>query len=103
MLVFAFLRRRETTASRDRRHDRRHVRDLLCIGEAWAFQYFAWSMPFWMLAGWRYAIASHLFGGGYIYAFYAFVCGDWLLRPKWRPLSWPPSGPSSSSGSATLP
>ena len=51
--------------------------------EQWTFQYFAWSMPFWLLAGRTFAVAANVFGGGYIYALYAYLCGDWLLRPVW--------------------
>lgn len=52
--------------------------------EPWTFQYFAWSMPFWLVAGWRFALAANVFGGGYIYVVYAYLCqGDWLLRPTW--------------------
>lgn len=45
-------------------------------------QYFAWSMPFWMLAGWRFALAANLSAGAYIYWIYAVATDDWLLRGK---------------------
>jgi hypothetical protein len=46
----------------------------------WAFQYLAWSAPFWCFRGGRYAVAGCLLLGGYIYAVYAYYCGNpWLL------------------------
>ena len=60
--------------------------------ETWTFQYFAWSVPFWFTRGASFAVCTNLIAGGYIYGLYAFVCGDWLLRPTWdfegHPL-WP--------------
>lgn len=52
--------------------------------DAWAFQYFAWALPFWLLAGRGFAWTANLFAGGYIYLLYAFVCDDALLRPSWN-------------------
>jgi len=92
IVVYGFLRRREHTALGIAATIAGTYAIFYALIEAWAFQYFAWSMPFWMLAGWRYATLSNVFGGGYIYAFYAFASGDWLLRPEWRPLTvadWP--------------
>ena len=46
----------------------------------WAFQYLAWSAPFWCFRGARYATLGSLLLGGYIYGVYAFYCGNpWLL------------------------
>jgi len=58
----------------------------------WAFQYLAWSLPFWMLAGWRLGLGAGLLATGYVYYLYAWLCGDWLLLGPWdfigRP-DWP--------------
>ena len=84
LILFGFLRRRSNDA---------HSLAITVAGsgaifyaftETWAFQYFAWSMPFWVVAGPRFGLAANLFGGGYIYGLYAFVCDDWLLRPVWQ-------------------
>ncbi len=84
MLVFAFLRRRATSAP-ELSVTIAGVYALFYAGvESWSFQYFAWSMPFWMLAGWRYALSANLLGGLYVYAVYAMVCRDWLLRARWE-------------------
>ena len=46
----------------------------------WAFQYLAWSAPFWSFRGVRYATLGSLLLGGYIYGVYALYCGNpWLL------------------------
>lgn len=46
----------------------------------WAFQYLAWSAPFWCFRGARYATLGSLLLGGYIYGVYALYCGNpWLL------------------------
>jgi hypothetical protein len=50
------------------------------LSAQWAFQYLAWSAPFWCFRGARYAVAGSLLLGGYIYGVYAFYCGNpWLL------------------------
>jgi hypothetical protein len=50
------------------------------LSSQWAFQYLAWSAPFWCFCGARYAVAGSLLLGGYIYGVYAFYCGNpWLL------------------------
>jgi hypothetical protein len=50
--------------------------------ESWAFQYFAWSLPFWcFMPTWFLAGATAL-AGGYVYTLYALLCGNaWLLGP----------------------
>jgi hypothetical protein len=49
----------------------------------WAFQYLAWSLPFWMLAGWRLGFGAALVSSAYVYFLYAWLCGDWLLLGAW--------------------
>lgn len=55
----------------------------------WSFQYFAWSIPFWVLANPGFATAATLFAGGYIYFLYAYLCGDPWLRGQWDFLGHP--------------
>ncbi len=83
MLLFGFLRRRESSARGIAVTVAGTYAIFYALVETWATQYFAWSMPFWMLAGLPFAIASNALAGGYIYEFYAAFCGDWLLRPRW--------------------
>jgi hypothetical protein len=57
----------------------------------WAFQYFAWSVPFWFFVRLRFLVPALILAGGYIYSLYWFLCGNpWLLgtwdfagRPSW--------------------
>lgn len=49
----------------------------------WAFQYLAWSVPFWGLAGRTWFAGATLLAGAYLYGLYAWLCGDWLLRGEW--------------------
>ncbi len=83
MLTFAFLRRRRNDAESLALTVAGSYAMFYAFTESWAFQYFAWSMPFWLVAGWRFGLAANLFAGGYIYVLYAMVCKDWLLRPVW--------------------
>lgn len=92
MFLYGFLRRRDNSALGIAATIAGSFAIFYGLIESWAFQYFMWSLPFWMLAGWRFAVASNVLAGGYIYAFYAFASGDWFLRPSWRPLTshdWP--------------
>lgn len=49
----------------------------------WAFQYLAWSVPFWLLAGPVFFAGATLLAGAYLYGLYAWLCGDLLLRGPW--------------------
>ncbi len=49
----------------------------------WSFQYFAWSLPFWLLTGAYYAVPASVLAGAYIYGLYWFVCGNPLLLGEW--------------------
>jgi len=49
----------------------------------WAFQYLAWSVPFWGLAGRFWFAGATLLAGAYLYGLYAWLCGDLLLRGEW--------------------
>lgn len=49
----------------------------------WSFQYFAWSLPFWLVAGIGFALPASLLAGSYIYGLYWFVCGNFALLGVW--------------------
>ena len=50
------------------------------LTDFWAFQYFAWSLPFWFLLGPRMAGATYLISFAYLYSLYAWLTGSpWLL------------------------
>ncbi|MCK6449176.1 MAG: hypothetical protein L6Q99_22495 [Planctomycetes bacterium] len=92
IVAYAFLRRRSD--------DARGVAETLAFSyaifyalvDAWAFQYLAWALPFWLLGGRVFGWAANLAAGGYVYGLYAYVCADPLLRGLWnfngRP-NWP--------------
>lgn len=94
IVAYAFLRRRAS--------DPRGLGQTIALSyalfyalvDAWAFQYLAWALPFWLLGGRVFAWASNLAAGGYVYGLYAYVCADPLLRGLWnfqgRP-NWPES------------
>ncbi len=50
---------------------------------SWAFQYFAWSIPFWLLAPRWFAIGASLCATAYVYGLYAWLCGDPFLLGAW--------------------
>jgi len=53
------------------------------LSTRWAFQYLAWSVPFWLPAGPVYFVGATLVAGSYLYGLYAWLCGDLLLRGFW--------------------
>src|SRR5262249_43943105 len=95
MFLYGFLRRREQRAPAIALTIAATYAIFYGLVETLAIHYFAWSAPFWMLAGWPFAAAANLVAGGYDYGFHAYRSGDWLLRPAWgRPVTdadWPAS------------
>jgi hypothetical protein len=61
------------------------------LTQAFAFQYLAWSLPFWLCFPWRIALVGSAVATAYIYGLYAWLTGSpWLLgtwdfagRPDW--------------------
>jgi hypothetical protein len=53
------------------------------FSENWAFQYFAWSLPFWFFLPAWFPVLASLLAGAYIYSLYAYDCGNLFLRGKW--------------------
>jgi hypothetical protein len=53
------------------------------LSNPWAFQYLAWSIPFWYARGFRFAAAASLLTTGYVYGLYAWLCGDLALTGPW--------------------
>ena len=50
------------------------------FSDNWAFQYFAWSLPFWFFLSPRFFIPAIVLGSAYIYSLYWLLCGNpWLL------------------------
>ena len=64
------------------------------LTDNWAFQYFAWSLPFWFFLGFWFWIPAVILSSGYVYSLYWTLCGDPFLRGKWDfggTLVWPSS------------
>ena len=59
------------------------------LSNFWAFQYLAWSLPFWLICGVSFATAANLIATAYVYGLYAWLCDDWLLRGEWRFIGLP--------------
>ncbi len=80
ILIWSWLRRADRTISQLALTSSGAFAFLYAFSSHWTWQYFAWSVPFWFLAGpWLGAVAT-LFAGSYIYGLYAYLCDNpWLL------------------------
>jgi hypothetical protein len=56
---------------------------LLGFSDYWAFQYFAWSLPFWFFLPWRFSIPAVSLTSAYLYALHSLFCGNALLLGGW--------------------
>lgn len=54
-----------------------------------AFQYFAWALPLWLLAGWPLAVVGQLLCSAYVWGLYAWLCDHPLLLDRWRFIARP--------------
>jgi hypothetical protein len=81
--VFAWLRRRET--SPQARGAGIGTAFLIFYGftNYWAFQYFAWSVPFLLCIDLRFALPALAMMTAYIYGLYAWLCGNPYLHGQW--------------------
>ncbi|MFL2935568.1 MAG: glycosyltransferase 87 family protein [Myxococcota bacterium] len=58
----------------------------------WAFQYLAWSLPFWFMLGPRLALATYLISLAYVYGLYTWLTGSLVLLGDWafiKKPEWP--------------
>ena len=53
------------------------------FSDNWAFQYFAWSIPFWFFLRRWFLVTATALGTGYIYSLYWLLCGNPWLLGKW--------------------
>ena len=55
---------------------------LFGLSDYWAFQYFAWGLPFWFFLRWWFAIPAVSLTSAYLYSLHWVFCGNgWLLGP----------------------
>jgi len=53
------------------------------FNDYWAYQYFAWSLPFWFFRGRWFFFPASLLASAYIYSLYWLYCGNPLLFGPW--------------------
>jgi hypothetical protein len=83
MLLLVWLRRKQSTAP-EVCATIAITYALLCgWSENWAFQYFAWTLPFWFFLPAWFPILATALAGGYVYSLYWFLCGNPLLLGTW--------------------
>jgi len=56
---------------------------LLGLSDHWAFQYFAWSLPFWFFLPWRFSIPAVSLTSAYLYSLHWLFTGSAALRGAW--------------------
>jgi len=83
ILALAWLRRGERTVEGIGATVARCYGAVYGLSMRFAFQYFAWSVPLWWLAGRRFFAGATLFAGAWLYGLYAWLCGDPWLRGSW--------------------
>jgi hypothetical protein len=83
LLLLAWLRRNRRTAPEVCVTIAAGYAILYGLTDNWAFQYLAWSVPFWFFLRPWFCLAATTFAGGYIYSLYWFLCGNPWLSGKW--------------------
>lgn len=56
---------------------------LFGFSDNWAFQYFAWGLPFWFFLRWWFAIPAAFLTSAYLYSLHWLFCGNGWLRGAW--------------------
>jgi hypothetical protein len=49
----------------------------------WAFQYLAWALPLWLVAGRRFTIPAMVVTSAYVLGLYVWLCDSWILAGTW--------------------
>jgi hypothetical protein len=62
---------------------------LFGFSDYWAFQYFAWALPFWFFLRWRFSIPAISLTSAYLYSLHWLFCGNGWLLGKWDFLGHP--------------
>jgi hypothetical protein len=62
---------------------------LFGFSDYWAFQYFAWALPFWFFLRWWFSIPAVSLTSVYLYALHWTFCGNGWLLGKWDFLGHP--------------
>jgi hypothetical protein len=56
---------------------------LFGFSDYWAFQYFAWALPFWFFLRWWFSIPAVALTSAYLYALHWTFCGNGWLLGRW--------------------
>jgi hypothetical protein len=83
ILLFGLLRRQEKSALGIGATLAGSYAILYGFTNPWSFQYFAWSIPFWLCAGAVFGIGASVVATAYVWGLYAWLCGDPWLRGAW--------------------
>ena len=83
MVMLVWLRRNRRTAEELCATIAMSYLILLGLSDNWAFQYFAWSMPFWFFLPWRFSIPAVSLTSAYLYALHWLFCGNGFLLGNW--------------------
>jgi hypothetical protein len=83
LVIFAWLRRRKREALEVGATLAGCYAIVYALSNFWSFQYLAWSVPLWFLAGGAFAFGATVTAGAYVYAVYAFVCESPFLLGAW--------------------
>jgi hypothetical protein len=62
---------------------------LFGFSDYWAFQYFAWALPFWFFLRWWFSIPAVCLTSAYLYSLHRFFSGNLWLLGKWDFLGHP--------------
>jgi hypothetical protein len=62
---------------------------LFGFSDYWAFQYFAWALPFWFFLRWWFSIPALCLTSAYLYSLHWFLSGNGWLLGKWDFLGHP--------------
>ena len=62
---------------------------LFGFSDYWAFQYFAWALPFWFFLPWWFSIPAVGLTSAYLYSLHWLFCGNGWLLGGWDFLGHP--------------
>jgi hypothetical protein len=62
---------------------------LFGFSDYWAFQYFAWALPFWFFLRWWFSVPAVFLTSVYLYALHWTFCGNGWLIGRWDFLGHP--------------
>src|SRR5207302_11357815 len=89
MLLLSWLRRHRASAQEVCATIGMAYAVLFGFSDYWAFQYFAWALPFWFFLRWWFSIPAVLLTSAYLYSLHWLFCGNGWLLGEWDFLGHP--------------